>query len=78
MKPAHRRNDLGTKLYSFCVNEAFESKCRAFDYVVLKWNEPALRLYKSFGVSPRDNGTWHLMRMDEEQIAKFVNTKQCE
>lgn len=78
VKEEHRQKGVGRRLYSYCVKQAADAKCRVFDFVVLKWNTTALNVYKTFGITPRDGDDWHLMRMDATDIDKFMTNRYIE
>lgn len=78
VRERHRQKGVGRRLYSYCVKQAADAKCRVFDFIVLKENTNALNVYETFGVTPRDGDAWHLMRMNAAEITKFIATRYLE
>lgn len=75
VSPEHRRMGVAKALYSYCVKKATDAGCRALDFLVLKSNKRALEMYKSFGVTPINDGGWHFMRMNEDNMTKFMTNR---
>lgn len=71
VKENHRGKHIGKRLFAFCLGKASETDCRFFDFIVLKWNQKARDMYDKFGAKERDQGAWALMRMNNEDIARF-------
>ena len=59
--PAHRGNKIGLRLYHRCLREARRRRCGRMEWVVLDWNQPAIRFYEKLGARQLDN--WLLYRI---------------
>ncbi len=64
----YRRRDIGQKLFEFCVHEALDRGCGRMEWIVLDWNEPAIRFYEKNGAKALD---WTFFRMTEEEMKKI-------
>jgi RimJ/RimL family protein N-acetyltransferase len=62
---SHRRQGVGTLLLEHAVAWAQESGVRKLELHVFPWNEPALRLYESFGFEREGYRKRHYERGDE-------------
>jgi GNAT superfamily N-acetyltransferase len=63
-----RRRDIGQKLFEFCVHEARDRGCGRIEWMVLDWNEPAIKFYEKNGAKALD---WTFFRMTEEEMRKL-------
>lgn len=59
--PEHRGKGYGKKLFLSLIQIAKERGCERFDWSVLKWNEPSIKFYKSFGAEPLED--WVTFRL---------------
>lgn len=72
----HRKNGLGRSLIKFCAAEAKNACCARLEWVVLDWNVPAINFYTQIGAHFKQE--WKLMRMEPDEIEKFVTGKTQE
>lgn len=72
VRPAFRRRGIGRALL-----EAVAKVCRElggrFEWIALRWNESALRFYRSLGANVMDE--WALLRMNSNDVRNLVNAK---
>jgi GNAT superfamily N-acetyltransferase len=52
VRPAYRGNGVGRKLLTRLAATARDRKYARLEWVVLNWNEPAIRFYESLGATP--------------------------
>ncbi|HTY14900.1 MAG TPA: GNAT family N-acetyltransferase [Methanoregulaceae archaeon] len=57
----HRGNGFGKRLLEFCRDEALARGCGRIDWMVLAWNDPAVRFYESIGATRLG---WHVYRLE--------------
>ena len=69
VKESFRGKKIGTKLLREIFNVARRENCKRVRWQVLKWNEPAIDLYKKCGAA-LDNG-WFNCDFDEKAIRDF-------
>jgi GNAT superfamily N-acetyltransferase len=53
--PEHRGRGLGGKFFDLLFREARREGCGRMEWVVLRWNKPALRFYRKLGARPLDD-----------------------
>lgn len=63
---------LGKIMLSFLAKLAVERNCGRFEWSCLKWNEPSIEFYKSFGSKPMDE--WVTFRLDGEELEELGET----
>ena len=68
----HRRQGIGTALLREAVRWAGRTGVRKLELHVFPWNEPALRLYESFGFEREGYRKQHYLRGDEEVDAVLM------
>lgn len=61
VKPDFRGLGLGRRLMIHLAQLAVERDCGRFEWSVLDWNEPAIRLYRSLGAAGMDE--WTVQRL---------------
>ena len=69
---SHRRQGIGTALLREAVVWARRAGVRKLELHVFPWNEPALRLYESFGFEREGYRKRHYLRGDEEVDAVLM------
>lgn len=69
VEPAHRGRGVGKALLMAVVRQARESGCGRVEWNVLRWNQPALEFYRSFGAEPLEE--WVMYRLSEAQLARL-------
>ena len=60
--PEWRRHGLGRALFAELTRIARERGCARMEWIVLDWNTPAIRFYRSRGAEPLDG--WTVYRLD--------------
>lgn len=61
----YRNQGLGTRLFSFCRNEARVRGCGRMDWMVLMWNKPSIQFYEKIGATRLG---WHAYRLERGQL----------
>lgn len=64
--PAFRSRGIGKALMVYLAAIAEENQCGRFEWIVLDWNETAIRFYKSLGANILPD--WRVCRLDEDQL----------
>jgi GNAT superfamily N-acetyltransferase len=59
VRPAARGRGLGTRMLAWLARLALERGCGRFEWAVLDWNEPALKVYRALGARAADDWTLH-------------------
>ena len=70
VRPAARGRGLGSYLLAWLARLALERGCGRFEWAVLDWNEPALRVYRSLGAQAADD--WTLHRVTGEALLQLA------
>ncbi len=68
--PGHRGAGLGKLLLRHLARIAVEEGCGRFEWSVLDWNEPAIRVYDAIGAEPQ--GEWIRYRLSGERLKRFA------
>ncbi|SOC34985.1 acetyltransferase (GNAT) family protein [Rhizobium subbaraonis] len=68
--PEHRRAGLGTMLLRHLARVAVEEGCGRFEWSVLDWNLPAIRVYEAIGAEPQTE--WTRYRLSGEKLKQFA------
>jgi GNAT superfamily N-acetyltransferase len=63
---AYRGKGIGQAFMAHLANIAIENDCGRFEWMVLDWNEPAIRFYKALGATLLDD--WRICRLEEGQL----------
>lgn len=71
--PAWRGRGIGRALLVHLARIAVERGCGRMDWVVLDWNESAIRFYRSLGAEPMD--AWKTYRLKGEALVKLANSE---
>lgn len=61
VRPHARGRGVGKRLFTYLIDLARERRCGRMEWVVLDWNEPAIRFYESLGAKGMDD--WRLFRL---------------
>lgn len=69
--PAWRSQGLGRLLLAAVARVAVERDCGRMEWSVLKWNEPALGVYRRIGAVPMDE--WVVQRLDGDQLRALAS-----
>jgi GNAT superfamily N-acetyltransferase len=68
--PAARGRGLGTRMLAWLARLALERGCGRFEWAVLDWNEPALKVYRSLGARAAQD--WTIQRVTGEALAQLA------
>ncbi|CAN5437417.1 GNAT family N-acetyltransferase [soil metagenome] len=68
--PEHRGKGIGRALLSHLAGVALDRNCGRFEWSVLDWNEPAIRVYRALGAEPLDD--WTIQRVTGEALARLA------
>ena len=71
--PEARGNGLGKQTLKYLAEEAVSTGCERFEWQVLDWNEPAIKLYKKLGAE-LDSG-WINCRLEGPKLKSFGVSK---
>jgi GNAT superfamily N-acetyltransferase len=66
VRPAHRGTGLGKALLAALAALCVERGYARLEWVVLDWNEPSIRFYRSIGAAPTEG--WSTFRLDGEAL----------
>src|SRR5690606_19261611 len=55
VRPHARGRGVGKRLFTYLIDLARERRCGRMEWVVLDWNEPAIRFYESLGAKGMDD-----------------------
>ena len=72
VRPAFRGLGLGKKLMVRLAQLAVERDCGRFEWSVLDWNEPAIRLYRSLGAMGLDE--WTVQRVTGDALQALARS----
>ncbi|MGC1459417.1 MAG: GNAT family N-acetyltransferase [Steroidobacteraceae bacterium] len=70
VKPAARGRGLGTRMLAWLARLALERGCGRFEWAVLDWNEPALKVYRGLGARAADD--WILHRVTGDALVQLA------
>jgi GNAT superfamily N-acetyltransferase len=70
VSPAYRSHGVGWKLFKTCLGEAYRRRCGRMEWVVLDWNNIAIRFYKKIGARQLRN--WLTFRLDRKSIRSLL------
>jgi GNAT superfamily N-acetyltransferase len=73
VRPPFRSRGLGRAMLEALATISVELGGGRLEWAALDWNENALRFYRSLGANVRDE--WVLLRMDGEDVRKFLERK---
>ncbi|HET7412980.1 MAG TPA: GNAT family N-acetyltransferase [Pararhizobium sp.] len=68
--PEHRGTGAGKALLRRLAQIALEKNCGRFEWSVLDWNEPSIRVYESIGAKPQSD--WVRYRLEGESLRNFA------
>jgi GNAT superfamily N-acetyltransferase len=72
VRPEHRGQGHGRALLAELARLAIERGCGRLEWVVLHWNELALRFYRSLGAKPMDE--WATCRLTGDDLERLAKT----
>jgi GNAT superfamily N-acetyltransferase len=67
-----RGSGAGKALLKYLAKLAVEKGCGRFEWSVLDWNEPAIRVYRSIGAEPQDE--WIRYRLAGDTLKAFTDS----
>jgi GNAT superfamily N-acetyltransferase len=70
VRPSARGRGLGSYLLAWLAALALERDCGRFEWAVLDWNEPALKVYRSLGARAADD--WTIQRVTGEALVRLA------
>ncbi|WP_047453228.1 GNAT family N-acetyltransferase [Rhizobium rhizogenes] len=70
--PQKRGSGAGKALLKYLAKLAVEKGCGRFEWSVLDWNEPAIRVYRSIGAEPQDE--WIRYRLTGDTLKAFADS----
>ena len=68
--PDHRGSGVGRMLLRHLARIAVEEGCGRFEWSVLDWNQPAIRVYDAIGAEPQTE--WIRYRLTGEKLKRFA------
>lgn len=68
VRPEYRGRGIGRTLLAHVAAVAVERDCGRLEWVVLDWNEPAIRFYESLGARALDE--WRTFRLTGEALTR--------
>ncbi len=68
--PEHRRGGIGTGVLRQLAREALRRGCGRMEWMVLTWNEPAIRFYDKLGARRLDD--WMAYRLAGEDLTRVA------
>jgi GNAT superfamily N-acetyltransferase len=70
--PEKRGSGAGKALLKYLAKLAVEKGCGRFEWSVLDWNEPAIRVYRAIGAEPQDE--WVRYRLAGDTLKAFADS----
>jgi GNAT superfamily N-acetyltransferase len=70
VRPSARGRGLGSYLLAWLAALALERDCGRFEWAVLDWNEPALKVYRGLGARAADD--WTIQRVTGEALRQLA------
>ncbi|HEY0122134.1 MAG TPA: GNAT family N-acetyltransferase [Rhizobium sp.] len=70
--PQKRGSGAGKALLKYLAKLAVEKGCGRFEWSVLDWNEPAIRVYRAIGAEPQDE--WVRYRLAGDTLKAFADS----
>ena len=70
VSPDHRGSGAGKLLLKHLARIAVEKGCGRFEWSVLDWNEPAIRVYDAVGAEPQNE--WIRYRLAGDRLKAFA------
>jgi len=70
VRPAARGRGLGRRMLAWLARLALERGCGRFEWAVLDWNEPALKVYRGLGARAADE--WTIQRLTGEALVQLA------
>jgi GNAT superfamily N-acetyltransferase len=70
VRPDSRGRGLGSHMLAWLARLALDRGCGRFEWAVLDWNEPALKVYRGLGARAADD--WTIYRVTGEALARLA------
>jgi GNAT superfamily N-acetyltransferase len=70
VRPGYRGRGIGKAVLAMLARLAVERGCAKLNWSVLRWNEPAIGLYRALGAEPMDQ--WMGFRLDGEPLHRLA------
>jgi GNAT superfamily N-acetyltransferase len=70
--PPFRGKGIGQALMGHLAKVGAENQCGRFEWIVLDWNESAIRFYQRLGATLLTD--WRICRLDEAQMSRVAGT----
>jgi GNAT superfamily N-acetyltransferase len=70
VRPAARGRGLGSYMLAWLARLALQRGCGRFEWAVLDWNEPALKVYRALGARAADD--WTIHRVTGEALVQLA------
>lgn len=78
VSPKHRQQGIASSILKQIAAIALKEGCKRLDFVVLSWNELALKFYKSLeAVDKTATEQWHLFRFREDHLKQLAVRERC-
>lgn len=74
VSPDHRGSGAGKLLLKHLARLAVEKGCGRFEWSVLDWNEPAIRVYDAVGAEPQTE--WIRYRLSGDKLRAFAGVEE--
>ena len=71
VREAHRGHGIGKKLILHLVEVANANECEKMEWVVLDWNESAIKFYEGLGAEMMPD--WRIMRLGPDAITAILS-----
>ena len=72
VNPQYRGSGAGDALLKACAREAIMRECARMEWMVLDWNEPAMRFYRARGAT--HSKEWHTFALNEKELKRLSVT----
>lgn len=69
--PAFRGKGIGKALMAHLADVALQNQCGRFEWMVLDWNESAIRFYEHLGATTLTG--WRMCRLEEDQLSRLAS-----
>jgi GNAT superfamily N-acetyltransferase len=70
VNPDFRGQGIGEAIMAYLASVAVQKGCARFEWMVLDWNQPAIKLYKKLNATFLD--TWLPCRLAGDELAKLA------
>jgi GNAT superfamily N-acetyltransferase len=71
IEPEYRGKGIGRALMAYLADIALQHQCGRFEWMVLGWNEPAVRFYERLGATILPD--WRICRLEESQLTGMAS-----